>query len=156
MNTQRNILFKGKAPLAIPFLGLDGGWGKEMLDIEIDNILPFWQIQFRLDEVTIRTSFSDEPDDVDLTVFDGLPGEGDILPDQICTEGIIVVGTNGIQIDSGGATLEVLPWPKGITLVHVVLDAIQMKSKEIKEVFVFIKFFGPISKRSFLQKYFSN
>jgi hypothetical protein len=139
MRKDTKVIFKRKVNVFYPFITLEGLTGKERLQPKIDSLIGVAQFQFRMDSVSVATIPSDETEEIELTIYNGLPDVEDVPPTKLCAAGLIKVGRNGITLDSGGRVEDILQWPRGITAVHVVLMVPEVEKGQVRTVVFFIK-----------------
>jgi hypothetical protein len=154
MNTENKIIFKNNVAVFYPFLSLRGYWGKELHVQPINSISGKCHIVFTSDYVTISTKLSDVTENVELTIFEGIPPRDEILSNMFCFAGAINVGNKGILLDFGSNSDVTISWVEGLTLVHIVLPFEECLNHQVQNIVCYLKTVEPKRARTSIGKIF--
>ena len=121
-------------------------WGKIRTNRKED---PFWRlehVQFDVSSVSVTTvgSYSDADNgdlnnEVKVTVFKGIPESQIFSEKNICVAGVIKVGRKGLSLGAiPGENFEI-SWPKGESVVTVVLDIEEVKMQTVRNITFYIQ-----------------
>ncbi len=138
-----NILFQGTLKPFYPCVIL---WGQIRTNRKVD---PFWRlehVQFDVSSVSVTTvgSYSDVDNgelnnEVKVAVFKGIPESQIFKEINICVAGVIDVGKKGLSLAATPGENFEIPWPKGGSVVTVVLDIEEVKMRMVRNITFYIQ-----------------
>ncbi len=146
------LLFSKKVKVIYPIVGISG-FGKLMF--YKNPYIGLATVEFSPGGVNVKTIDFDETEDISIIVYKGIPEYTEFSPRQFLSSGLIVVGDDGLSIDSDTSSELIVPWASGLTDILVVLDADEVQTSQVRNITFFVEHYKDKKNHKFLVDFFT-